>query len=90
VVRPSSDQRIAAGPLDVQWLATSNAIGYRVRVMRDDGTLVWEGESSTTATQVPRSAALPTRASLYVSVTALMPDGKTARSPSVRFEIAPE
>jgi len=90
VVRPSSDQRIVAGPLDVQWLATANAIGYRVRVMRDDGTLLWEGESVATATQVPRSASLPSHAPLYVSVTALMPDGKTARSPSVRFEIAPE
>jgi hypothetical protein len=90
VVRPSGEQRVAAGPLDVQWLATANAIGYRVRVMRDDGTLVWEGESATTATQVPRSAGLPPHTPLYVSVTALMPDGKTARSPSVRFEIASE
>jgi len=90
VIRPSSDQRVAVGPLDVRWLATANAIGYRVRVMRDDGTLVWEGESTTTATQVPRSAGLPVHTPLYVSVTALMPDGKTARSSSVRFEFAPE
>ena len=90
VVRPSTDQRVAAGPVDVQWQPTASAIGYRVRVMRDDGTLVWEGESAASGVQVPAAAALPSATPLYVTVTALMPDGKTARSASVRFEIARE
>lgn len=89
VVRPSIDQRVAAGPVDVQWQPTASAIGYRVRVMRDDGTLVWEGDTAASGVLVP-AAALPSATPLYVTVTALMPDGKTARSASVRFEIARE
>ncbi len=90
VIRPALDQRVAAGPLDVQWQPTASAIGYRVRVMQDDGTPVWEGESAASGVQVPAAAALPSATPLYVTVTALMPDGKTARSASVRFEIARE
>lgn len=90
VLYPAAGQHVAAGPFEVRWQPTVNAIGYRVRVMRDDGTLLWEAESSLTAIQIPRAAGLPVHAPLYVSVTALMPDGKTARSPSVGFELAPE
>ena len=90
VLSPTTGQRLAAGPFEVRWQPTANAIGYRVRMMRDDGTLLWEAESTLPAIQISQSANLPVHAPLYVSVTALLPDGKTARSPSVRFEIASE
>lgn len=90
VLFPSAGQRVIARPFEVRWQPAANAIGYRVRVMRDEGTLLWEAESPLTAIQVSHAADLPVNAPLYVSVTALLPDGKTARSPSVRFELAPE
>lgn len=90
ILRPAADQRVAHGPLDLAWQPTANAITYRLRVTRDDGTVVWEGETAATATRIAESAGLPAGTPLYVSVAALMPDGKTTRSSSVRFEIAAE
>ena len=90
VLSPSSDSHIATGPLDVAWQPTTNALAYRVRVMRDDGSVLWDGEATGTSTVVGASAGLPGGTPLYVTVTALLPDGKTARSPAVRFQISPE
>jgi len=90
IVHPAADQRVAHGPLDVTWQPTANAIAYRLRVTRDDGTVLWEGETPATTMRVSESAGLPARIPLYVSVAALMPDGKTTRSSSIRFEVAAE
>jgi hypothetical protein len=88
IVHPAADQRVARGALDVAWQPTVNAIAYRLRVTRDDGTVVWEGETPATTIRIAESAGLPARTPLYVSVAALMPDGRTTRSSSVRFEMA--
>ena len=90
VLSPSSEGQIANGPLDIAWQPTANALAYRVRVMRDDGSVLWEGEAAGTSTVVGATAGLPRGTPLYVTVTALLPDGKTARSPAVRFQISPE
>lgn len=90
IVRPSADQRVPAGPLVVAWDGSPQAIGYRVRLMRDDGGLLWEGETPAATLTVPGTAVLPTGTPLYLSVTAVLPDGKTTRAPSVRFVVAPD
>jgi hypothetical protein len=89
VVHPPDRGRLRPGTIRVEWRATAAAIGYRVRVMRDDGQLLWEREIPDTAVEIPEAAALPTGVPLYIAVTAVMPDGKTTRAPAVRFEIAP-
>jgi hypothetical protein len=90
IVRPSADQRVPAGPFVVAWEGSAQAIGYRVRLMRDDGGLLWEGETPGATLTVPGTAALPTGTPLYLSVIAILPDGKTTRAPSVRFVVAPD
>ena len=52
--------------------------------------MLWDGEAAGTSTVVGASAGLPRDTPLYVTVTALLPDGKTARSPAVRFQISTE
>ena len=90
VLRPSADVQVAHGPLDIAWEPTANALAYRVRVMRDDGSVLWDGDATGTSTVVGASAGLPRGTPLYVAITALLPDGKTARSPAVRFQISSE
>ena len=90
VLSPSSESHIVNGPVDIAWQPTANALAYRVRVMRDDGSVLWDGEATGTSTVVGASAGLPGGTPLYVTVTALLPDGKTVRSPAVRFQISAE
>jgi anti-sigma factor RsiW len=90
VVRhPEAGQRVPAGALAVEWQPVSQAVSYRVRILRDDGQLLWEGESQTARLEVPAAAALPTDAPLYVTVAALLPDARTSRSPSTPFTLIP-
>lgn len=86
VVRhPSPDQRVPAGSLAVEWQPVAQAVAYRVRVLKDDGQLLWEGESRDPGLVVPAAAGLPVGVPLYVTVTALLPDARTTRAPSTRF-----
>jgi hypothetical protein len=89
VVRPPDRGRLQPGAIDLEWRPTAAAIAYRVRVMRDDGQLLWERETAATTIEIPEAASLPTAVPLYVAVTAVLPDGKTTRAPAVRFEIVP-
>lgn len=90
VRRPGAGERLAGGPVRIEWQPADSAIAYTVRVVRDDGGLLWEHQAGGTTTIVPESVALPTEVPLYLSLTALLPDGRTSRAPSVRFEIAQE
>ena len=87
VVRPAAGQRVRGNALSIEWRQTSAALAYRVRVMRDDGQLLWERETPETTTVIPQGVSLPSGVPLYVTVTAVLPDGKTTRAPAVRFEL---
>ena len=58
--------------------------------MRDDGQLVWEGETSATTIRLRDPAPLPLGVPLYIAVTAVLPDGRTTRAPAVPFTILQE
>jgi hypothetical protein len=55
--------------------------------MKDDGQLIWEHETPGTTALVPEATPLPAGVPLYISVTAVLPDGKTSRAPAVKFEV---
>lgn len=90
VIHPEPNGRLSGQAVTFSWQPVAAALTYRLRVMRDDGQLVWEGESSATTMRVTDATALPAAVPLYVAVTAVLPDGKTARAPAVPFTILRE
>lgn len=90
VTQPQPQARLSRRDLTFTWQPVIASLSYRVRVMRDDGQLLWEGESTGTTMRMADAAALPTAVPLYVAVTALLPDGRTTRAPAVPFTILRE
>ena len=90
VTYPAPHGRLPRHSTSFSWRPVSASLTYRLRVMRDDGQLVWQGESAATTMRVPETASLPVAVPLYVAVTAVLPDGRTARAPAVPFVILQE
>jgi hypothetical protein len=90
VIHPAPQGRLSVRQVTFSWQPVAAALTYRLRVMRDDGQLVWEGESIATTMRLTDTAALPAAVPLYVAVTAVLPDGRTARAPAVPFTILRE
>lgn len=89
LVTPAPDQRMPISAIAFEWRPVDQAIRYRVRVIRDDGQLVWEAETGTTRLEPESADAWPVGNPLYVTVTAVLPDARTARAPATRFTVAP-
>ena len=89
VTHPPANGQLSADAVSFSWRPVASALTYRLRVMRDDGQLVWEGETSTTTARLG-GASLPQALPLYIAVTAVLPDGRTARAPAVPFSVARE
>ena len=89
LLMPAQDQRLAASGLAFEWQPVTGAVAYRVRVILDDGRLVWETETTKTRLDVEAVRGWPLDHPLYVTVTAVLPDARTARAPSIRFTLSP-
>jgi hypothetical protein len=90
ITHPQPQGRLSPRDVTFTWQPVAVSLSYRIRVMRDDGQLLWEGESTGTTMRLTDAAALPSAVPLYVAVTALMPDGRTTRAPAVPFTILRE
>ena len=88
--QPAPQGRLLQNAVIFSWQRVQGALTYRVRVMRDDGQLLTEAETDATVFRVEDAAALPASVPLYVTVTAMLPDGRTVRAPAVPFSIVRE
>lgn len=70
--------------MQFRWKPISKARYYTVRVVRSDGDLVSEGQTEKSTWQLPPEIAMK-EGSYFVWVTADLADGRTAKSPPVRF-----
>lgn len=87
VIHPAAHGRLSRQQVTFSWEPVAAALTYRVRVMRDDGQLVWEGDTTTATLRLTDATALPAEVPLYVAVAAVLPDGRTTRAPAVPFTI---
>jgi hypothetical protein len=90
VTHPEPQARLSGRDVVFTWRPVAASLTYRLRVMRDDGQLVWEGETTATRMRLTDATALPAAVPLYVAVTALLPDGRTTRAPAVPFTVLRE
>lgn len=84
MLSPTPGSVVATKQLHFSWKALSDARDYAVRVVTSDGDLVWEGQTERSSLQFPPDVPL-VEGPYFVWITAHLPDGRTAKSPPVRF-----
>jgi hypothetical protein len=86
IIFPHRHKVTGREPLQFRWLEVPGAVYYRVRLLTSEGDLVWEGNLSGTRIELPSDLALR-GGKYYVSVAAVMKDGRTKKSNPVSFQI---
>lgn len=84
IISPTPGSVVVPKQLHFSWKPLSHARDYAVRVVKSDGDLVWEGQTERSSLQFPPDVALA-EGSYFFSITANLADGRTAKSPPVRF-----
>jgi hypothetical protein len=87
IIFPPPDKVTGHEPLQFRWLEVPGALYYQVRLLTSEGDLVWEGNSSGTRIELPSDLALR-GGKYYVSVAAVMKDGRRQKSNPVSLQIA--
>ena len=85
---PLDGAEVAGQNLELRWRGMEGALFYEVRILTADGDEVWKGRSDGTSVRVPDDAALAAGQKYYVWVSALLPDGKSAKSAATAFTVS--
>lgn len=86
VLEPQPQWVVRRERLRFRWKPVGDAAYYELRVANSEGDLIWQGQESSTAAQLP--ADLPVRPGAYfVWVRAFLHDGRTIKSDPVPFTI---
>jgi hypothetical protein len=84
ILSPTPGSVVAPKHLHFSWKPISHARDYAVRIVTSDGDLVWEGQTERSSLQFPPDVPLA-EGSYFVWITATLADGRTVKSPPVRF-----
>lgn len=85
LVFPQEGSVITAEEFDFRWQEVERSLFYEIRLVTDDGSLVWEGRVEATRTRLPADVRLAAGQKYFVWVRAYMPEGKTLKSSTVGF-----
>lgn len=87
VLEPQPESVVLRNRLRFRWKPVGDAAYYELRVANSEGDLMWQGQASSSAAQLPPE--LPLEAGNYfVWVRAYLHDGRTIKSEPVPFTIA--
>lgn len=87
LVFPAKDARLVPGQVRFAWEAVRGAVAYEVRLVDESGTPVWRTRVAA-GTAVHPEAELPA-GDYFVSVRALLADGRSVTSEFIRFSVTP-
>lgn len=87
LIFPRNGALVRREDLEFRWEPVSDAILYEVRVMSAEGDLVFEGKTEASWLQLDSSVLLSPGAKYFLSVRALLREGKTAKSSILSFRI---
>ena len=85
---PAEGQTVAALDLEFRWSGMDGALFYEVSVVTFEGDVVWRTQADSTHARLPSTVVLTPGRRYYVSVNALLAQGKTVKSPPVGFDLA--
>jgi hypothetical protein len=84
---PREGWAVSPTGIEFRWKPVPTALTYNVRVVTEDGDVVWEGESQDPQIKLPSSVQLASGESFYVRVGANLPEGKTVTAKVVSFVV---
>ena len=84
---PAEGSVVRAGHIDFQWRGMPRTLFYEIRVVTAEGDLVWRGRAEATRVQLPPDVQLAAGQKYFVWVRAYLPEGKTAKSAVVGFNV---
>ena len=87
ILSPHPGSTVPREQLEFRWNAVRGSIYYHIRVLTPDGDLVWEGDSTATQTKFPSRMTLRS-GKYFVLVTAVLKNGRAAKSSPVEFQAA--
>lgn len=87
---PHEGSVLAVRDLEFRWKRVPRALYYDIRVVTQEGELIWEGRVEGTHARLPSSASLKAGEEFFVRVRAYLPEGKTITSHVVGFKVKSE
>jgi hypothetical protein len=86
IILPQPGSVVASARLNFIWKQIPQARSYRVRVVKSDGDLVWEGETEESRLALPSNFRLK-NGSYFVWITSYFANGRTIKSSPVSFSV---
>ncbi|MBI1939916.1 MAG: hypothetical protein HYS33_00250 [Acidobacteria bacterium] len=87
LLSPGEGAVIAASDVKFRWKKVPGALYYEIRVVTEQGDVVWEGRAEETEAKLPPEVRLTGGQGFFVRVRAWLPEGKTVTSRVVRFRV---
>jgi hypothetical protein len=87
ILFPSEGSVVPGKGLEIRWRGVPGALAYEVRLVTTEGSLVWEGQTETTAAPLPADVRLEPARRYYVWVRAHLSEGRTLKSPALGFSV---
>jgi len=84
---PRESGVVSSTGIEFRWKRVPGALSYDVRVVTEDGDVVWEGRTEVSRINLPSSVHLTAGESFYVRVGANLPEGKTVIAKVVGFKV---
>ncbi len=87
ILSPRPDSILPREQIEIRWNAVRDSLSYHIRVLTADGDLVWEIDSTVNQVKLPKQPTLNS-GKYYALVSAMLKNGRTARSSPVKFQVA--
>jgi hypothetical protein len=78
---------VAPTGIEFRWTRVPGPLCYDVRVVTEEGDVVWEGRAGDSLVGLPSNVHLTADESFFVRVRALLPEGKTVTSRMGGFKV---
>ncbi len=87
LLAPAEGSIVRPGDVEFQWRGMPRSLFYEIRVVTAEGDLVWRGRAEAARVQLPPDVQLAAGQKYFVWVRAYLPEGKTAKSAVVGFNV---
>jgi len=87
ILSPRPDSVLPLERIEIRWNAVRDSLSYHIRVLTADGDLVWETDSTVNQVKLPKQLTLNS-GKYYALVSAMLKNGRTAKSSPVKFQVA--
>jgi hypothetical protein len=87
LVYPREGSVLALRDLEFRWKPVPGALYYDIRVVTQEGDMIWEGRAEGTRAKLPSNTSLKAGEGFFVRVRAYLPEGKTITSRTVGFKV---